>query len=91
MPPHRIDEIYFPRVEQPEPLSGLIEHSHAVIAARERSIMDGGRDVRIVRMLTGAQHPLDQGLKTSADLRSPDKPSGEQPKLPSQNCNPIWK
>jgi len=70
MPTYRIGDIYSPRVEQPEPLAELVEHFRAVIAGREESIMDGGRGLRVVRMLTAAQDALDHSLKTTADLRS---------------------
>ena len=73
IPSYRTSEIYFPRVEQPQALVGFVEHFHAGIAARKRTIMDGGRAMRIIRMLTGAQNALDSSLKTTAELRSPRK------------------
>lgn len=62
VPAYRTGDIFSPRLSKTEALAGVADHVAAVIAGKERSIMDGERGLRIVRTLERAQTALDQDL-----------------------------
>ncbi len=59
---YRIGDIYSPRIKQAEALSGLVEEVYRAITGDRRSIIDGQRGLRVVRMLETAQAALDRSL-----------------------------
>jgi predicted dehydrogenase len=66
IPEYRIGDIYSPRIQQSEALTGVVDHFAQVIAGQTVSIMDGRRGLHIVRILEDAQRRLDRSL---ADIR----------------------
>jgi predicted dehydrogenase len=59
---YRIGDIYSPRVPNREALTGLVDEFARAIAGDKRSIVDGQRGLRVVRMLERAQTALDNSL-----------------------------
>jgi predicted dehydrogenase len=62
IPDYRIGDIYSPRVPIREALCGVADHFIKVIRGEERSIMDGERGLRVVRLLETAQEVLSRNL-----------------------------
>jgi predicted dehydrogenase len=62
MPGYRIGDVYAPRMSGREALQGVADHFAAVIAGVETSVMDGGKGVRMLKILEAAQQKLDISL-----------------------------
>ena len=70
VPQYRIGDIHSPRVPISEALAGVAEHFVKVIHGETRSIMDGNKGLRVVRLLEMAQHQLDKNLAHIATQRA---------------------
>jgi predicted dehydrogenase len=69
IPDYRIGDIYSPRVPRNEALGGVVDHFAKVVAGEERSMMDGERGLRVVKILEESQRLLDRNLREVANLR----------------------
>jgi predicted dehydrogenase len=69
VPDYRVGDIYSPRVSRTEALAGVVGHFASVIRGERESIMDGGRGLKVVRVLEGAQRLLDRNLANIAASR----------------------
>jgi predicted dehydrogenase len=69
IPDYRIGDVLSPRVPRHEALAGVVDHFANVIQGKERSIMDGRRGLKVVRVLADAQRSLDQHLREMQALR----------------------
>ncbi len=63
MPDYRIGDMWSPRLSKAEGLAKVITHFAKVIKGEEKSIMDGQKGVKIVRMLEEAQKSLEENFK----------------------------
>jgi predicted dehydrogenase len=70
VPGYRIGDIHSPRVPIKEALAGVADHFIKVIRGEARSIMDGSKGLRVVRVLEAAQHQLDKSLTHIAAQRA---------------------
>jgi predicted dehydrogenase len=62
---YRIGDIYSPRVQQGEALSGMVQEVVRAIKGDRRSSIDGQHGLRIVRMLELAQRSLSVSLEST--------------------------
>lgn len=69
LPEYRIGDIYSPLISRKEALRGVAEHFIQVIRGEAKSIMDGQRGLRVVKILEAAQTELDRNLQLVASKR----------------------
>jgi len=69
VPDYRVGDIYSPRIPRTEALAGVVAHFAKVIKGEEKSIMDGTRGLKVVRVLEQAQSILDKNLAALTALR----------------------
>lgn len=62
LPGYRIGDVHAPRLTGGEPLAAVVEHFRRVILGEEKSLMDGRKGLRVVRVLEWAQRALDATL-----------------------------
>ena len=70
IPDYRIGDIHSPKVSRKEALAGVAEHFVQVVRGETRSVMDGDKGLKVVRILEQAQNQLERNMGAVSAARA---------------------